>query len=494
MSENKDNLFGKSVISPLAMREAEQEAFSGGVTEDELIARAAAGLSAAVRAHAGKRDPILIVAGGGNNGCDGLECALALFEGGYRGVTVLTVPVVRAGNERRAEKLRRAGAAFVTDIQKGKYKVIADCLLGTGINRAPEGETAALIRGINGSGAFVVSADVPSGLDAETGEAFAPCVSADMTVSFGGVKCGLLLGEGRNYAGEIAVCDIGVNVRSMGAVLAPADVMLPPRRVASHKGNYGKVRVIGGSDEMPGAPLMCYESALAASRGGAGLVTLCVPDCLKAAYQSRVTETMLRFLPSENGFVRFSPADLDGIMDGADTIAIGCGMGRFSALAETIEYLARRFTGTLVMDADALNCLAAHPGITDGHACKLILTPHVVEFSRLAGKPLPFSADDAKRYAVEHDCVVAVKSATTVITDGERTFFNVTGTPALAKGGSGDVLAGLTAATACVLPPFEATAAAVFHFGRCGEAAMRRLNSVTSVLARDVIIEIGYGK
>lgn len=475
------------------MKAAENEIMRS-VGEDELIARAAACLARETEKHAAPGSPVAVVAGTGNNGCDGLECALLLLSRGYRDITVfLSERKPNAGVVKRTAELKARGARFGVDFCQKKYAVVLDCLFGTGLSRAPSGGDAALIESMNESGAVVISADVPSGLNAADGSVPGACVNAAVTVSFGGVKCGLVLGEGRNHVGEIVAADIGVAVPPLGRIADESDGVLPPRKPVSHKGNYGKVAVVGGSDVMPGAPLMCFESAVAASRCGAGLTTLCAPSSLRAAYQSRVKETMLHFLPDENGKIAFSEGDVRSIFD-RDAIAIGCGAGRGEGLRRTVEYLLHNYTGTLVADADALNVIAEDPAVMLGHKCKLVLTPHVVEFSRLCGEDAPHFPERILEFARRYDCTVAVKSATTVISDGSETVFNLTGTPALSKGGSGDVLGGMVAALCCVLPPFRATVAACYHFGLAGERAVKRLSSVTSVMASDVIIELVYAE
>lgn len=491
-----DTLYGKSVASAANIRAAEEKAIAAGVTEDELIDKAATELADEVIRRADKRGKILFVTGGGNNGADGLTSAKKLSELGFSAAVMPVGDKNSPRNEELIAGLKRSGVAFTDKIERGGYAVIVDCVFGIGLSREPSGEYARAIDEINASGALVIAADVPSGLDADTGYAYSHCVRAGVTVTFTAVKSGLLLGEGRNYAGEIIVSNIGIDFEATGRIIDEFEAVLPPRRPVSHKGNYGRVRVIGGSECMPGAPLMCFESAIAASRSGAGLVTLCVPDCMKAAYQSRVTETMLKFLPSENGKLRFDETALAELADGANAIVIGPGMGKGEDNYKIVEWLIRNYNGTLIIDADGLNALSLNPSVLLAKKCEIILTPHVAEFRRLCPefdveKP---RTEIIRAFAKRYGVCLAVKSATTVVTDGEAVFFNVTGTPALAKGGSGDVLGGMAAAFACVLPPLAALKAACFHFGKSGERAAKRLNTVTSVLAGDVIVEIKYAE
>lgn len=200
-------------------------------------------------------------------------------------------------------------------------------------------------------------------------------------------------------------------------------------------------------------------------------------------------------MPDRDGKLIFDRLSVDKIISDANAVVLGNGAGKSDEIAKIAFYIAHNFAGALVLDADALNSIAGRENELSGHKCKLILTPHVGEFNRLAGDHTKGdSIEKVITYAKNLDAVVCYKSATTVITDGEKVRFNLTGTPALAKGGSGDVLAGIIGAFSCVLPPFEASVAGCYHFGLAGERAAKRLDSVTSVLARDVIIDLKYAK
>lgn len=480
----------KAVVSAKALRLSEQRLMASGVSEDELIDRAASALADLLmkRANGGK---ILVVAGTGNNGCDGLSAAEKIHRASGS-VTVFSVGENKnPGNEKRLGALRALGVRQATDIKRGEYAVIADCIFGIGLNRAPQGEQKDAIEKINAAGAFVVSADIPSGLDAEDGVAAGAVVRADETLTFTAVKSGMLLGEGRNYTGAVTVAEIGIPCEALGYITDGSEAELKKRETATHKGHYGRISVIGGSDTLVGAPLMSFEAAVAASRAGAGLVTLCVAEESKAAYQARVKETMLCFLPSENGKIRFDEGALSSAVKNANAVAVGMGMGSGEETRKTVTWLIENYEGALVVDADGLNSIVGHTDEMAKRArARLVFTPHIGEFNRLS-KQSGTLVERAKALALATGAVVAVKSATTVITDGERVRFNLTGTPALAKGGSGDLLAGITAAMTCAMPDtFSATVAACYHFGKAAERAVKRLNSEVSVLASDVIIEI----
>ncbi len=267
-----------------------------------------------------------------------------------------------------------------------------------------------------------------------------------------------------------------------GKEICDEDLKLLPRKRSTHKGDYGRVYVIGGSPKMIGAPLICAEAAV---RSGAGLTTLCVPASLLFAYQSRVKEIMLKGLPDANGKLIFDETAMNEICDKADAIVIGMGLGANAELSSVLKYLLNNFTGTLVCDADAINALAKEPDLfaIERKGVKLILTPHVGEFKRLANA---LNINSVSDIALATDAVVACKSAYTLVTDGVTEYKITSGCAAMAKGGSGDTLAGIIAAYSCRTVPLEATALACHYFGRCGEraAVIKGENAVT---ASDII-------
>lgn len=296
----------------------------------------------------------------------------------------------------------------------------------------------------------------------------------------------------RNYTGKLTDADIRLLVEGKAKIITEADVEIRPRKTVSHKYDYGRVRVIAGSPEMIGAALLAHESAAAALRSGAGLATLCVPDSLRFVYQSRVKEETLCFLPDRDGKIIFERESLDGLFVKTDAILIGPGMGDNCELIKIIEYIKDNFAGTLVIDADGLNALAGKTDILREHKSKIILTPHMGEFARLTAGLYVDEIPVTERvcdFASRIGGVVAAKSATTVISDGKRVYFSTTGTPALAKGGSGDVLGGMIASFACRYSPIEAAMRGCYYFGKCAEDAQKS-RSAESLLASDVIIGI----
>lgn len=463
----------KRVVSVEQMRRAEEIAREKGLNEDIMIESAAAGMLAVLEKRIKKSDRTAVFVGGGNNGADGLSLARMLLLKGYK------IEVVTVGDRRGTYNAARLKAFIslggkVVSIDEAKlradcYDIIVDSVFGIGLSRPPEGESLEAVKIINSASAFTVAVDMPSGLSADDGSVSGEAVRADMTVTFGGYKYGHFLGSGLDLCGEIVLVDMGIRPEE-GAFLTDADCpRLPSRKKASHKGDYGRVAVIGGCRSMTGAPLLAAESAL---KSGAGFVTLCVAASMKESYSSHVREATMMFLPDSDGSIVFDKSALDKIMSFADSIVIGMGMGFSLELPKIISYLAENFDGILVIDADGLNALVGRLELIKNSRSKVVLTPHRGEFNRLFGK-----CDDSEAVektieaALETGAVVVNKSAVTVITDGKEIYMNAAGHPSMAKGGSGDTLAGVIAALTVRLGALKGAARASYECGRAGERA-----------------------
>lgn len=458
-------------------------------SETVLIERAASKLFDTVKARFSHSARIAVFAGRGNNGSDALSLAEKLIADGYC-VKIYGFSGPRTQeNGKFARRLMENGAETIPAARfDGNADLIIDGIIGTGLSRAAEGETAAAIKKINLCPAQVISIDIPTGLNAVSGAVTGDAVRADLTVAFTAVKQGLILGEGPDFAGKVLVADIGVNARACGEIIDEDYASLPPRKKATHKGDYGRVSIIGGCDNMPGAPLMAYESAVAATRGGAGLVRLCVGENEKCAYKARVVEQTLFYLPECGGYISFDEKKFKEITEWSDAIVLGPGMGANPFLREIIGYLCVSYEKTLVLDADALNSLSRNMHLIENHRCRLVLTPHVGEFARIAPGTEIYDTEALKRFAKKYGCILVLKSACTIITDGNTLLFNTSGTPAQAKGGSGDVLAGVMGALCAVNFSIKSAAAACFYLGRSAEKVSRKMQSDVSVTAGDVIV------
>ncbi|HEY8443975.1 MAG TPA: NAD(P)H-hydrate dehydratase [Clostridia bacterium] len=457
-----------------------------------LMGRAGKALAKAARKLNKKKTAI--VCGTGNNGGDGLACAL--FLAGYGQVDVfLTGEVKSQAAKHYLEKLQTTQVKIYKDFKNdfSNYDLIIDAIFGTGLKKEVTGVYKDIIQSINSSGAFVLSADIPSGLNSDNGLAEGVCVQANMTVTFVGYKLGHFLNQGPDICGEIILDDIGAVIPEGDYVYVPEKVILPKRKKSSHKGDYANIKIIAGSETMCGAAFLGLSAAEAALISGAGLVTLAIPSSIKCAYMPRVAESMLYYLSDSDGRVAFKREEIDGLLQKADVLIIGMGLGKSEEVGKIIDYVLRNYSLTAIIDADGINSLNLES--LKNTNCRVILTPHIGEFARLINADIQKVKRNpielARNFSKEYGVITVLKSNATIITDGDKVLANITGTPAQAKGGSGDCLAGCIGALQAVLPPLEASYAACYI---CGRAAMQAESqkSSYSVLASDVIANIPY--
>ena len=468
-----------------------------GVPSLDLMERAGEGLArvTAGRAPAGR---VAIVVGKGNNGGDGLVAA-RLLRGAGRVVDVLAVwpPETLQGDA--AEQLRRLPgdppAAFDAARLEGAA-VLVDALLGTGTTGAPRDPAGAVIEAMNGAAAGVVAADVPSGVDASTGEVAGAAVRAVATATFHRAKPGLWIHPGKAHAGAVEVIDIGIPPGapaspSVGLVRDEVLAGVPHRGADSTKFTSGNVFVIGGSSGLTGAPTM---AALAAMRAGAGYVTVAAPAELETVFAVRLLEALKVSLPSAGGSL--SPDAIEpalAAIERADAVVLGPGLGRDDGAREFAHALVGAVGVPLVIDADGLNALAeGFPGALPERDAPTVLTPHAGELGRLlavesrevAAHRLAHARDAAARA----NAIVVLKGDDTLVAapDG-RVAVSPGGAPALATAGTGDVLSGvLGALLAKRMDPFHATCAGVLAHVRAGRLAAAP-HGPDGVIASDVI-------
>ncbi|MDR2201361.1 MAG: NAD(P)H-hydrate dehydratase [Clostridiales bacterium] len=327
-----------------------------------------------------------------------------------------------------------------------------------------------------------------------------------------GIKFDVSISHNRTTAVAVCAADApsAVGFRDSGdyILLAPDTVKLPPRRRVSNKYDYGKTVIIGGSKHMPGAVKLSFSASRAVLRSGGGLCVLAVPGELLPAYSALASEQMLFGLSSRGGEFVFDEREFNELLQKTDAVAIGPGMPPSDGLARAVDFLAHSFDGTLILDAGALSVLAKRPNIVDNHICKLILTPHAGEFARLDSIDKDDTDGDnstaatpadgggipvitrVKNAAKRFNAVVVYKADISLITDGGVVYLNTSGTPTLAKGGSGDILSGIIAAFSKRLPPLFAAALGSYTLGKSAESAQKKLGSIESVLAGDVILEL----
>ncbi len=467
-----------------------QEEF--GMAGALLMERAALAVRDAMRERygnlAGRR--IVICCGKGNNGGDGLALARILMEDGaevtallafapdqYRGLAGVNLACCRSYG------VPLVSWASADLEQLGKADCFVDALLGTGATGAPTGTVAESVTFLNRQSRPVVAIDAPTGVDMDNGSVSEPAVRADLTITFGLPKPGLLSYPGAERAGRLVVASIGfppVLLHSPELTIeyvtgADIRVKLPCRSPAAHKGTTGQVLIIGGSPGMTGAAAI---AALAALRGGCGLATVALRSGLP--FPEKPPEVMA--------------VNWDGLWDTDrfDGIVIGPGLGLAGDGRAMLAGLIGSAGPSLVVDADGLNLLGREPELFETASRPIILTPHPGEMSRLTGASVAAVQADrigmAVRLAKERQVIVVLKGARTVTaTPDGRSYINSSGNPGMATAGMGDALAGIIASLlAQGMPPEDAAVAGVYLHGLAGDLAARRFGPA-GILAGDLV-------
>ena len=481
------------ILTVQAMRESDARAIAGGTPGQELMGRAARAIFKAAE----WIPPVAVVCGKGNNGGDGYALACLLREAGIEcALLVQGEPVT-------------PDAAFYRDLCRQKqvpeqcweqvtgldgYSTIADCIFGTGFYGEPSGEAARMIELINRSGAKVISADMNSGLNGDNGLGTV-AVCSDLTVSLGNLKPGHFLARAKDVMKRVVNADIGIPPVGRQLLLTEEEdvrALLPPRLHFTNKGTYGTIALIGGSMPYSGA-IRLAAGANAAMHSGTGIARVAVPGSLCPIVASAILESTLCPMEDREGSMLFSEESLQKAVAGTRAAAFGMGAGNTEETQQILKWLLRNYGGILILDADALNALAAiGPEWLQSAFGRVILTPHPGEFARLNActvrEVLDAPVSMAETFARKHQVIVLLKGSATLITDGEETYLTDRGCPGMATAGSGDVLSGILAALCAWLPDrlLQTTAAAAWINGRAGELAQRESSDI-SMTAGDTV-------
>ena len=467
-----------------------------GITSLQLMERAATRCTAKLLEIYPDNHHWTVLAGPGNNGGDGLVIARQLF---MRGDTVQVYrPHDRpcgADHDANAARLERLLlTADLTTFTPPARGVLIDALFGVGTNRPLAEPYASLVAAINRAPVPVVAIDLPSGLQAAQPHApNSAVVHASHTLCLGCSKAALLWAEHEKYVGTLHLLPIGLDRAALADIprarwLEPAwlHAQQRPRRRFAHKGDAGRLLLVAGSRGMTGAAVMAAQAAL---RSGCGLLTTHLPAACTDAYHAQVMEAMSDADPHPNHNSRLT-RDI-----AADALLLGCGLGTHVDTAALLHDLAARYhERPMVWDADALNLLAADPALQKKLPPASVLTPHPGEFARLAGRKLTHDSERitaARELAARLQAVVVLKGKYSIISapNGD-TLINPTGNAGLAKGGSGDVLAGIIAALlAQGYPPFTAAALGTWLHGLAADIALTH-SHLTSLTASDLIAAI----
>ena len=497
------------VVSAEKMRWIDAETISRfGIPGHVLMERAGKGVAETIKTladYTGRNgSDVLLFAGTGNNGGDAYVCARHLKRMGFLPRVCLAgrrtkvkgdawkhlelmvstgIQLEEAYDESSAEEFFSS-----VDFCRG---FIVDALLGTGVKGAPREPMAGIIRRINlmASDSLVVAVDIPSGLDADTGETEGEAVKADVTTTMALPKLGMVAENAIEYTGPVNVIDIGVpgdliaGVESEIELITAGDVarLFPGRRRNAHKGDFGHVLIIAGSAGFSGAPIL---SAGGAVRSGAGLVTVLTPGVCAAPVAARVPEAMVHSATGD-AFSRLNRRSLDCLNRGLedfDAILAGAWLGTGKNIEDILSRLFSECNCPLILDADALNTCALRPDMLAGAESRLAMTPHPGEMGRLLSCSAANVQKDRLKAAVsaaeKFNAVVALKGAGTIVAStGRVPAINTTGNPGMASGGTGDVLAGLAAGFAAQgMDVHDALCGAVHIHGHAGDIAAWRFS------------------
>ncbi len=429
-----------------------------------------------------------IVCGSGNNAGDGYVLASFLPNS-----TIL----------RTTDKMSSDALFFYKDLKnevifidgsydfKG-YDVIVDCIFGTGFNKEVDEPYKSIIENINKSKAFKISCDIPSGLNGDTGLA-KTCVKADLTVSIGFIKSGLLLNDGKNFTGKIINNNIGIDLVGNSYKLIEAkDIknIFKKRNENANKKTFGYTALIGGSNEYSGA-IKLSNLSYSALRSGCGIAKLYVPKSIGESIKPYMLESILVEVKDENGYMTFD--DCFKNLNNMDSICIGMGLGN-GEYKDILKYIIDNYKCPIIIDADGLNTLSKISDIKISE--NVVLTPHLKEFSRLINKEISDIKEHLIEYAYEYaknhnNCIVLLKGPTTIITNGKEIYLVNRGTVGMSTAGSGDVLSGILAGILAYSKEdlLLSVAAGAYINGLAGELGVEELNEI-SLIARDTIINI----
>lgn len=441
---------------------------------------------------------VLIVVEGGNNGGDGLAVGRILLERGYK-VDIYYIggfEKVSQGFQQQWSILHHMGVRFRKTIPNKEYAVIVDGIFGVGLSREVQGVQKKAIEAMNHMDAIKVAIDIPSGIDATTGEVLGTAFYADYTVTFGLKKLGMFFLDGIDACGTVICKPIGfpaqalAHVKPMIYAYDNSDLDKLPKRVNnSNKGTYGRVAVIAGSKNMSGAAFLCSKAAYST---GAGLVKIYTHESNRTILQSQLPEAVMMTYDDYEGAL----ACIEDALQWATVIVVGPGLGVDTVSERMLYELLMNAEVPMVVDADALNILSNNIELLRTSSVKIIMTPHMKEMSRLIQRPVEEIAKNrfaiAREFAKKMQVTLVLKDAKSIATNGgQQTYMNLAGNNGMSTGGSGDVLAGIIAGMlAGGLTLADAARMGTYVHCRAGDLAAECKGNY-AMLASDIISYIG---
>ncbi len=492
------------ILTADEIRQAEKAAFEKYFTEAELMEAAGRKSAAVIIKHYGENilnRKVLVFCGNGKNAGDGFVIAkeLLIFGADARIVICDKEPVL-------PEPLKYFNEAVESGVKVVRFAdcdmnctLIVDCVFGIGFHGEPKAPFSDVFDAVNDSAATVVSIDVPSGVNATDGTVM-NAVRADLTVAISTLKYCHVLPPANEYCGKTVTVNIGIPEECYSGKYANTisktfvKGCFEKRKVNSNKGSHGRQLNICGSYSMPGAAVICAHGAL---KTGVGLLKCAFPKSIYGVMTSHLVQPL--FMPvSENESKTFSMGALTRILeelDWADSVAIGCGIGNNDDTQVIVNQVIKESKVPVILDADGINSVIPNIDVLRDSKAPVILTPHPGEMARLVNESVGYvqanRIDVAKAFAKEYACVVVLKGANTVISDGNRVFVNTTGNPGLAMGGTGDLLTGMLASfVAQGIEPLAAAQCAVYIHGLCGDITAKEI-SVRGMTVFDMLELLG---
>ena len=499
-------LAAMKAVTTEQIRRLDQRTITAGTPGEELMERAGYAVARTAIRFLKREDSrsVLLFAGKGNNGGDAIVAARHLAGAGCEATLVLLCRRQELTGDPVTHFQKLVNAVRIVEqptldelselVAETEPAVVVDGLLGTGLKGEVRESYATAIKVINGLHLPVVAIDIPSGLDGDTGEVHGVCVRADVTITMGLPKVGLLRPSATDFVGRVETVDIGfpreyvdeiqTDVESITAQdIAP---LFPSRRRSAHKGDFGHLLIIAGSEGYTGAPVMVARGA---ARAGAGLVTLAVP---RSIYPIVATMCPPEVMPRPIEFEELEPIYFTEF----NAVAIGPGLGQRAETQKLVWKVVSSCPSPIVVDADALNAMGQRVAALKKLQKPLVLTPHPGEMARLIGKTAKEVQADrwniARGFSQEYGIVTVLKGAGTVVTDQSGPLWiNSTGNPGMAKGGMGDALTGIIGAfLAQGMTPLDAARAGVFIHGLAGDLANERFGE-RSMQTTDLIEHLG---
>lgn len=488
------------VLTPAQMSDAEKASEKLGVSLGQLMDNAGTALAwhTALAAREIGAESVMLLCGSGNNGGDGFVCARILNEKGFDvSVKMLCgMPKTPLAKDRFERMTESCGEGIVDD-ERQSADILIDCVFGTGFHgQLPENIINEFDNAQRGA-KLIIACDMPSGIDCMSGLVSNGTLKCGMTVTFHAQKLGMALKPAKGFCGRVITCDIGIPDGWQQLLSDPAeiysvkegDIPLPERADHSHKGTFGTALIAAGSRQYIGAAVICSRAAL---RSGCGIVRLAAPEIAVTAAAVTSPECVYDILSDDD---KESCARLAELAGKASAALIGCGLGCTDRTKLMLESMIKNTKNTLVIDADGINCLAEHIDMLKDKNSEIVLTPHIGELARLCGCTVQQAVSG--RYALcrglceKYGVIVHSKDSTSMTFYSDKVYITDFGNSALAKGGSGDMLAGVIVSLAAqgVLPA-EACLLADMIVGISAKRLSRRF-SPAYITAADIIAAFG---